>query len=155
MVNTYSAEPIPPEILKDILDDNWVEFEKIPKPYIIEANSTEEPYARVNIRSGDYVIIRQDPAGLTTRMRGTYRYYDRVFTLILELYTSDSRQRLYDMMAMIRKIIFTKQWDTDNNQYQLIRFGSFAEILYTELNIWHGQIRITFEDLGKCIDTIS
>jgi len=151
---SYTPEPIPQNNIISQLSDNWVQYAEIPLPIFIEVNFDEPNYPRLDLNKGDYIVVKQDVSGMNVRYRGNYQYYDRVFPLVLEITTRHSRQRLYDIMATIRRIAFTKKHDITNNGYQLIRFGGFWESVTSEQKIWRGQIKITFEDLGKTADTI-
>ena len=91
---TFTNESDPLEVMKNLLEDNWVVFEDIPKPAnILVANDPNDPISRVNLNKGDYVIIRAE-AQETIRGRGNYHYYDRIYQVSIEFATKESRQRL-------------------------------------------------------------
>ncbi len=146
----YTSESIPEDSLSTLLDDNWVEYEQIPKPQIIVANLPEEPYARFDMNLGDAIIIRSEvPEQI--RYRGNITYIDRIYTLNISIWTKESRQRLRDLYRTIRAICLIKKHDFPS--WQLIRLQSYQELVSVELNIWRGEIRLQLENHGILAET--
>jgi len=142
---TYSAEPIVPEILQSMLQDNWQNYGgKVPLPQVVSVNVDEEDQYKYNFQGKDHVFVQVDPIGEQATARDTYRYWDIDFNTTIHLYTMSSRQRLYDLKSEIRRITIYKMHDTTTNGYQLVRYKGFTELPSTQ-KVWRGIIRVAFE----------
>ena len=128
----YSPGARPTELLLNLLDSYWdTRGGSIPKPTIIE-----KPYAdaqRIDLRNtGDHVILTMEG---TTENFITLGFQHRTFevNMGIELQTFTSRQRMYDHMEEIRRILFAQRlYPTD---YLLDGFESYADS--TALNaVW-------------------
>jgi len=104
----YTPGARPTELLANLLDSYWdTRSGNIPKPVIIE-----KPYAdaqRIDLRNtGDHCIIS---LGGTTENFITLGFQHRTFdaNMTIELNTFTSRQRMYDHMEEIRRILFSKR----------------------------------------------
>lgn len=146
-MTTYSAEPCPPEILKSVLEDNWQNYGGIiPKPTIVEINVPEEQQIRYNFQNNDHVFIRIDPGlGEAATPRDTWVYWDIKYSIIIDILTAKSRQRLYDLKQEIRRILIYKMHDIDVNKYQVLKYSGFNELPQESVKIWKGIIRVSFE----------
>lgn len=145
----YTAESIPSESLKEMLDDNWQNYGgEVPKPEIVEVNIPDEYQYKYNFQAKDYIFIQTDVTGEEAVARDTYRYWDFKFNLMVHIYTSKSRQRLYDIKKEIRRIVIYKMHDSSNTGYQLVRYGNFVELPQESVKVWKGQVRISYESAG-------
>jgi len=104
----YTPGARPTEILANLIGSYWdTRSGSIPKPTIIE-----KPYAdaqRIDLRNtGDYCIIS---LGGTTENFITLGFQHRTFeaNMTIELRTFTSRERMYDHMEEIRRILFAKR----------------------------------------------
>lgn len=104
----YTPGARPTELLANLIDSYWdTRSGNIPKPTIIE-----KPYAdaqRIDLRNtGDHCIIS---LGGTTENFITLGFQHRTFdaNMTIELNTFTSRQRMYDHMEEIRRILFAKR----------------------------------------------
>jgi len=104
----YKPGARPTEILANLIGSYWdTRSGSIPKPVIIE-----KPYAdaqRIDLRNtGDYCIIS---LGGTTENFITLGFQHRTFeaNMNIELHTFTSRERMYDHMEEIRRILFAKR----------------------------------------------
>ena len=130
----YTPGARPTELLLNLLDSYWdTRGGSIPKPVIIE-----KPYAdaqRIDLRNtGDHVILTMEG---TTENFITLGFQHRTFdvNMGIELQTFTSRQRMYDHMEEIRRILFAKRlYPTD---YLLDGFESYADS--TALNVVWGD----------------
>jgi hypothetical protein len=129
---TYTPSSRPTELLTNLIDSYWdTRSGNIPKPVIIE-----KPYAdaqRIDLRNtGDHAIISMQG---TTENFITLGFQHRTFdvNMLIELNTYTSRQRMYDHMEEIRRILFAKRlFPTD---YLLDGFETYADS--TALNaVW-------------------
>jgi hypothetical protein len=147
----YVAESIPQDTLRDLLENNWVQFKETPKPAILVVNDPENPYMRHDLmNSGDIITIYAGGPEVI-KYRGNVRYYDRNFPIMLEIWTKESRQRLRDMWKQVKGIVFDHLFGFEG--YQLIRIKGYTEMVNQEMNIWRSQIRLNVESAGVTIDT--
>jgi hypothetical protein len=147
---TYTAAPIPQEIIKTMLKSNWQNYGgKVPIPEFLEVNSVEEAYQhRANYIAKDYIFIVASQEGEDAKPRDTFRYWDIGFNLTLLIFTAKSRQRLWDIKDEIRRITIWKMHDITNNEYQLVLYKGFNELAFDENKVWRGQIKIRFDSAG-------
>ena len=60
--------------------------------------------------------------------------------MVLEVYTKDSRQKLYNLMREIRRICHARVHSLTN--FQRITFNQFAEDNSEQANVWVGTVDI-------------
>ena len=136
------AEPVPPEIIRDLIRFAWIAAERLPKPEIHVMNDITMAGEQMHLDRADYIIIgevRQDE-----KQRGYgYTYKDIDVTVPIELHTKNSRQRLYDMMAEVRRIVYTYQRAI--RPYQQLYYDNFTESAVGQHLYWRGTstIRLT------------
>lgn len=147
---TYIAESIPPDLMKKLLDKNWISVRNMPKPDIIVANDPEDARARFDMSNSDVITITTGGAE-TIKYRGNVHYYDRIYPLTIEVWTKVDRQRLRDIWRQLKGIVFDHLFAIKG--YQIIRLQSYTEMVNDALNIWKAQIRLTVEAAGVCIET--
>lgn len=147
----YIAESEPLTVFRNLLEDNWVEYKEIPKPIFVITNNPEEAIARIDLNRGDYIVIRID-APESIKYRGNIQYYDRIFSIVLDLWTKKDRQRLRDIWKTVKAICLDKKHNFSG--YQLIRLNSYAEMTTETLNIWRGIIRLTVESHGVAAESL-
>ncbi len=151
-MSTYTKEVMPVDVMKDLLDDNWIQWGEVPKPLLIIVNDPEEPRIRENLTNGDVITIRMEGAE-SIKLRGNISYYDRTFPIALEIWTMEDRQRLRDIWKMIKAICFTKKHNFTG--YQLIRPISYTELVNEEVNIWRGQVKLQVESAGVTVESLT
>lgn len=136
-------EPVPSEIIRDLLREKWQDSEQVPRPGIHVLNDTTHP-GQGNLSREDFLIIEM--VSWDENQRGfTYEYKDMEIPVTLEIYTKVSRQRLYNLMAEARRIIY--KYNRTLRPFQLIYWDGFAEDSDGLNNNWRGtcSIRITSE----------
>ena len=134
------AEPIPVDILLADLNSQW-NAGNVAEPIFIEVTGANEP-ARFNLNRGDYVIGSPgSPAFLETPI-GNWKYVRRQYNIELALHTRESRQRLYDIMAEVRRICHARRHSF--TQFQRIQFQQFTEEITEQVNVWMGNVTIKF-----------
>jgi hypothetical protein len=146
----FLEESDPCETMRVLLDENWVEYQEVPKPEIIVMNDDSDPVARFNNSETDFIIISMGgPERI--QYRGNIVYHDRVYPLTISFYTKESRQRLRNIYKIIRSICFINKHDFD--EWQLIRMQSYQELVNDALNIWKGNMQIQLENHAVCSET--
>ena len=106
----YTPRGMPTQLLKDLLDTYWdTRSGNIVKPVIIEKPPPD--YQRADIRnSGDHVLVSLE--GQTTEyISVAFQHIARTINLDVQLNVFTSRQRFYDSIDEIERIIFSKQFD--------------------------------------------
>ena len=71
---------------------------------------------------------------------GNWKYVDRIYSVVLELQTRINRQRLYDLMAEIRRICHARRHSMTN--FQGLQFSNFNEASEDQIGVWAGTIEI-------------
>ena len=148
---SYTKESVPEETLKELLETYWTDFEKIPQPNIIIKNDSTDPFSRVDLHTGDYLVIKSESPE-EVRYRGNITYYDRIYQLTMEFRTMQDRQRIRDAWYVVKAIVFTNKHNFSG--YQLIRIHSYQESVETELNIWRFIVRLQVEAHGVLAESI-
>jgi|TARA_R110000824_G_scaffold158125_2_gene331827 hypothetical protein len=134
------AEPIPVDILLGDLDTQW-NASNVTEPIFIEVTGANEP-ARFNLNRGDFIIGSPgSPAFMETPI-GNWKYVRREYNIELAVHTRVSRQRLYDLMAEVRRICHARRHSF--SQFQRVQFQQFSEDVTEQVNIWVGNISIQF-----------
>jgi len=134
------AEPIPVDILLSDLDSQW-NASNVLEPIFIEVTGADDP-SYFNLRRGDYIIGKPgSPAFLETPI-GNWKYVRREYNIELALHTKESRQRLYDIMAEVRRICHARRHSFA--AFQRVQFQQFTEDVTEEVNVWMGNITIQF-----------
>jgi hypothetical protein len=147
---SYLKESLPPELFKSLLEKNWISVSNMPKPEILVVNDPADARIRFDMSTGDIItIITSGPE--TVKYRGNVQYYDRVYPLTLEIWTKVDRQRLRDIWKQIKGIVFDHLFAIEG--YQIIRLQSYTEMVNDAVNIWKGQVKLTVEAAGVCVET--
>jgi predicted phosphohydrolase len=149
-MSSFVSENEPLESMRDLLVDNWVNYEEVQIPSIIIANDPDEAISRVNLNESDYIIISAG-SGESIRMRGNWSYYDKTFELVLNILTKESRQRLRNIYKVIRSICFINKWNFPN--WQLVRLIRYREYTNTDINIWRSEILVNLENNAILAET--
>jgi hypothetical protein len=146
----WQIEEDPLETMKKLLNDNWRSYAEVPKPTeIIVQNETDNPISRLDLNLGDSVIIKMDGSELI-RQRANFTYFERVFPIVIEFYTKQSRSQLRNIGKMIRAICTDRMHSFDG--YQLIRLKDYTEAVEENLNIWRGTQRLQVESAAVCAE---
>jgi uncharacterized protein (UPF0128 family) len=148
----YTAEFDPVSTMRDLLEDNWVPYNECPAPSIVVGNEAEEPYARIDINLGDYIVIRSG-GGEIFKGRGNLKYFDKEYPITLDVWTKYNRQRLRDIYREIKAICMANKFSFTG--FQLILPVSYTEMVNEQLNIWRAEVQIKVTSAGVCVDTIS
>jgi hypothetical protein len=129
-------EPMPAKEFIDELNSQWNSSNVTEPNYIVVTGADEQ--IRYDLNKGDYIIAR--PGTIQEIPIGNYKYADRVYGVDLEVYTNNSRQRLYNLMQEVRRICHVRRHNLTN--FQRITFGNFIEDTSENVNVWSGTIDI-------------
>jgi hypothetical protein len=152
-MTTYVAETIPGIVVRDMLWQRWDQRSnlEIPKPTILEVNDPDTP-ERFDIgNQNDHLIISIDTPGLSEDSIGNETYGHQETNVIVGIFTSVSRQRLWDLAREIRRICHNQRHSL--SQYQRIGFVSFNEQIAEERQVWTGRIIINLINNAVVLET--
>lgn len=149
-VNTDSLkilgnEPVPSEIIRDLLKQEWQDHgEQTSLPEIHVLNDVTFP-GQGNLRDKDWIII--DMVAWEESQRGfTYEFKDMEIPIILHIHTAKSRQRLYNVMAEVRRIIYKNNRTVQ--PFHLMYWDSFQEDSDGRNKNWQGDCNIRLTSQG-------
>ena len=142
-------EPIPIDDIMTDINSQW-DAGNVTKPTLTTVNGANQPF-RFDLNVGDHLIGRTGSPALVETPIGNRKYGNRVFNIEIELYTLTSRQRLYNLMREVRKIIHARMHSLTNFQRQT--FQDFSEEVSEQANIWTGTISIQLENNGVLLET--
>ena len=95
-------EPVPDEIVRDLLIEEWLETEAAPRPLIHVPGGPESP-KQVDLGHSDALIVQI--LELVEEFRGhRHEHVDMEIPLTVEIRTTRSRQRMWNLMAEVRRI---------------------------------------------------
>ena len=138
-------EPIPVDAIMADLDSQW-NASNVTEPIYITVNSAITEPLRFDLNRGDYVIGRTGSPALEETPIGNWKYGDRAYNVDLEIYTLNSRQRLYNLMQEVRRITHARKSSLTNFQRQ--QFMNFSEEVSEQVNVWTGSVSIRLENNG-------
>ena len=88
---------------------------------------------------------------MVTTPIGNWKYGNRVYNVELDIYTLNSRQRLYNLMQEIRRITHNRKHSLTNFQRQ--QFMGFSEEVSEQANMWFGTVSIELVNNAVLLDT--
>ena len=130
-------ETIPSATIFTMLDTQW-NATNVVKPTIVDINSNAHRGIRVEVRQSDHIIIYSEPVTLEEIPIGTWIYGHRISKILIVIYTAVNRQRLYDLMAEIRRVFHNQRHLLTG--YQRIQFQTFNELVNENINQWEGRV---------------
>tara|TARA_R100000458_G_C8019870_1_gene80100 strand:- start:51 stop:488 length:438 start_codon:yes stop_codon:yes gene_type:complete len=142
-------EPMPAKEVIDELNSQWNASNVTEPNYIVVTGASEN--LRYDLNKGDYIIARPGNPEIEEIPIGNHKYGDRIYAVDLELYTNDSRQRLYNLMQEVRRICHARRHSLTN--FQRIIFESFFEDTDENVNVWSGSIGIELENNSVLLET--
>lgn len=136
------AEPVPSEIVRDLLKEAWVAVERLPLPEIHIMNDVTMGGETFHLEEGDAIIIGEVTED-ENQAGHTYEFKDFQVTVPIEIHTRVSRQRLFDLMAEVRRIVYMFQRSI--RPYQQLYYDRFQEASEGQHKYWRGTstIRLT------------
>ena len=138
------TEVLPVAVVVAELDTYW-NGDNITKPVLIEATGAGAPL-RIDLNRGDHVIGYPSSPTLEETPVGNWKYVNRAYNVTVSIQTRVSRQRLYDLMAEVRRLCHTRRHSLTN--FQRIQFQSFNEGVGEQANVWVGDAAISLINEG-------
>tara|TARA_R100000963_G_scaffold35018_2_gene31035 strand:+ start:1242 stop:1679 length:438 start_codon:yes stop_codon:yes gene_type:complete len=142
-------EPIAIDAIMTDLNSQW-NASNVTKPSMITVNKANEPI-RYDLNVGDHIIGRTGTPAFDELPIGNWKYGNRSYNIEIELWTLNSRQRLYNLMQEIRRITHNRMHSLTNFQRQ--EFIDFNEEVSDQVNIWTGTIEIELVNNAVLLDT--
>ena len=142
-------EPIPVDAIMTDLNSQW-NASNVTKPTLITVNKTNDPI-RFDLNVADHLIGRTGSPAFDEQPIGNWKYGNRVYNIELELWTLNSRQRLYNLMQEIRRRCHARMHSLTNFQRQ--EFLEFTEEVADQVNLWTGTISIQLQNNAVLLDT--
>ena len=142
-------EPIPIDAIMTDLNSQW-NASNVTKPTLITVNKTNEPI-RYDLNRGDMLIGRTGSPSFDEQPIGNWKYGNRAYNVEIELWTLNSRQRLYNLMQEVRRICRARMHSLTNFQRQ--EFIDFNEEVSDQVNLWTGTLGIQLQNNGVLLDT--
>tara|TARA_R110000765_G_scaffold161642_1_gene266157 strand:- start:8600 stop:9037 length:438 start_codon:yes stop_codon:yes gene_type:complete len=142
-------EPIPIDAIMTDLNSQW-NASNVTKPTLITVNKTNEPI-RYDLNRGDMLIGRTGTPSFDEQPIGNWKYGNRAYNIEIELWTLNSRQRLYNLMQEVRRITHNRMHSLTNFQRQ--EFIDFNEEVADQVNLWTGSLGIQLQNNGVLLDT--
>ena len=141
--------PLPVNVVLADLDAQW-NPSNVTEPLFIEVTGANEPI-RFDLNRADHVIGRAGSPVFEEEPIGNWKYGNRTYNIELELYTRQGRQRLYDIMAEIRRLCHSRMHSLTNFQRQ--EFVEFEEETQEQANVWVGTISIELVNNAVLLET--
>ena len=142
-------DPLPVNVVLADLDAQW-NPSNVTEPLFIEVTGANEPI-RFDLNRADHVIGRAGSPAFEEEPIGNWKYGNRTYNIELELYTRQGRQRLYDIMAEIRRLCHSRMHSLTNFQRQ--QFADFEEETQEQANVWVGTISIELVNNAVLLET--
>lgn len=142
---------IPVDDVKALIEDNWDDQSgTVPDPIYVVMNNGLDP-ERHNLNNGDYINFRTGVPTETEQPIGTWIYGHRVWPIVIEMYTKNSRDRLWEMKDEIRRICHAQMHSMTN--FQRIQYKQFSEIVDEEFLVWQGRIELELVSNAVFLET--
>ena len=142
-------EPIPIDAIMTDLNSQW-NASNVTKPTLITVNKTNDPI-RFDLNVADHLIGRTGSPSFDEQPIGNWKYGNRVYNVEIELWTLNSRQRLYNLMQEVRRLCHARMHSLTNFQRQ--EFMEFTEDVADQVNLWTGTIAIQLQNNAVLLDT--
>ena len=142
-------EPMPASDVLDELNSQW-SSSNVTEPNYIEVTVANDPI-RFNLNRADYIIGRAGTPEIQEFPIANYKYGNRVYKVTLEVYTKNSRQRLYNLMREVRRVCHARVHSLTN--FQRIKFQDFNEANSEQVNIWTGTVTVQLENNAILLET--
>ena len=147
------TEPLPINDFLTDLEGQWT-FSNVSgssaKPAFIEVTGSGDPM-RFDLNVNDHFIGRAGSPAMDEVPIGNWIYGNRSYNISLEIYTLNSRQRLYDLMRELRRICHSRKHSLTN--FQRLQFTSFNEQTTEQARVWMGTASIQLINNAVLLET--
>ena len=149
-------EPLAPKELLGELNSEWAAANvNNTTPSFIEATGTgldsNRDQLRFDLNKGDVVITRPAIPSFQEEPIGNWLYGNKIYNVENEMNTRQGRQRLYDLMAEIRRICHKQRHAM--TQFQRLQFIDFSEDIQENVNLWTGRCNVQMVNQMVLLET--
>lgn len=148
------AEPLAPKDILGELNTQW-SSSNVATPSFIEATGTgldsDRDQLRYDLNKGDVVISRPAIPSFQEEPIGNWLYGNKIYNVEIEMSTRLGRQRLYDLMAEIRRICHKQRHAM--TQFQRLQFIDFSEDIQEQVNLWTGRCNVQMVNQMVLLET--
>lgn len=148
------AEPLAPKDILGELNTQW-SSSNVATPSFIEATGTgldsDRDQLRYDLNRGDVVISRPAIPSFQEEPIGNWLYGNKIYNVEIEMSTRQGRQRLYDLMAEIRRICHKQRHGM--TQFQRLQFIDFSEDIQEQVNLWTGRCNVQMVNQMVLLET--
>ena len=147
-------EPLASKDVLTELNSQW-NSSNVTTPSFIEATGTgldsDRDQLRYDLNKGDVIISRPAIQTFQEEPVGNWKYGNKVYNVEVELNTRQGRQRLYDLMAEVRRICHARRHSM--TQFQRLQFVDFSEDIQENVNLWTGRCNIQMVNQMVLLET--
>ena len=143
------TEILPVAVVVAELDAYW-DGDNITKPVLIEATGAGAAL-RIDLNRGDHIIGYPSSPTLEETPVGNWKYVNRAYNVTISIQTRVSRQRLYDLMAEVRRVCHSRRHALAN--FHRWQFQAFNESVGEQANVWVGDASIQLINEGILAET--
>jgi hypothetical protein len=111
-------EPVPDEVVRDLLIDQWVETEVAPRPAVyVKGEWKQKDLGRNDVLVTSVLDFSAEFVG------HRHEHLNIEVPVAIEIHTKDSRQRMWNLMAEVRRIVL--KWILALRPYQSLYWDGF------------------------------
>ena len=147
-------EPLASKDVLTELNSQW-NSSNVTTPSFIEATGTgldsDRDQLRYDLNKGDVIISRPAIPTFQEEPVVNWKYGNKVYNVEVELNTRQGRQRLYDLMAEVRRICHARRHSM--TQFQRLQFVDFSEDIQENVNLWTGRCNIQMVNQMVLLET--
>ena len=143
-------EPLPVKDLLAEFDAQWNASNVVEPRFIEVTGSTSDPL-RFDLNVKDVIVGRPGNPAFSEQPIGNWKYGNRLYAVELEISTNKDRQRLYNIIAEIRRLCHARMHSLTS--FQRIMFATFQEMTQQNVNVWTGLVVVQLENNGILLET--
>ena len=143
-------EPLPVKDLLAEFDTQW-NTSNVVEPRFIEVTGATSDPLRFDLNVKDVIVGRPGNPAFSEQPIGNWKYGNRLYVVELEISTNKDRQRLYNIIAEIRRLCHARMHSLTS--FQRIMFATFQEMTQQNVNVWTGLVVVQLENNGILLET--
>ena len=150
------VEPLATKDLLGELNTEWTSSNvSNTTPSFLEATGTgldnTADRLRYDLNRADVVISRPAIPSFQEEPIGNWKYGNKIYNVEVEMNTRQGRQRLYDLMAEVRRICHKQRHAM--TQFQRLQFIDFSEDIQEQVNLWTGRCNVQLVNQMVLLET--
>ena len=144
-----------PEALpvKDVLAEFNAQWDasNVVEPRFIEVTGATNDPLRFDLNVKDVIVGRPGNPAFSEQPIGNWKYGNKIYNVEVEMNTRQGRQRLYDLMAEVRRICHKQRHAM--TQFQRLQFIDFSEDIQEQVNLWTGRCNVQLVNQMVLLET--